>query len=174
MSEGGEIITQPIADSMSEGGELMDAPKVVESATIETVTQAQPVVKFQPEIVSTTTVRMAMTPENLSEGALAAPVSIEMSKDAAAFGVTIKDNLKLIEGIGPKIEEILHKNHILTYSQLASTLPARIKEILLAEGSRFAVHDPSTWPAQALLAANEEWDNLKSYQTYLNAGKKPD
>lgn len=83
------------------------------------------------------------------------------------------DDLKIVEGIGPKIEEILCENGIDSYKKLAATPVNRIKEILLNAGSRFAVHDPGTWPAQALLAANGEWENLKAYQSFLNAGKRP-
>lgn len=87
---------------------------------------------------------------------------------------TAPDDLKVIEGIGPKIEELLVKNGISTFSTLAATPVAQLKEILDAAGSRFAIHDPGTWPAQSLLAANGEWENLKAYQGFLNAGKRPE
>ncbi len=87
---------------------------------------------------------------------------------------TAADNLKVVEGIGPKIEELLNKNSISTFSELAGTPVARLKEILESGGSRYAIHDPGTWPAQSLLAANGEWENLKSYQGFLNAGKRPE
>ena len=84
-----------------------------------------------------------------------------------------RDDLKLVEGIGPKIEEILYKNGIHTYGELYRTPVAHLKEILREAGPRYALHDPGTWSAQALLAANGEWDNLKAYQEFLNAGKRP-
>lgn len=84
-----------------------------------------------------------------------------------------RDDLKIVEGIGPKIEEILFKAGITTYGQLAATSVQQLKDILTSAGPRFAMHDPGTWSAQALLAANGEWDNLKAYQDFLNAGKRP-
>ncbi len=84
-----------------------------------------------------------------------------------------RDDLKIVEGIGPKIEELLFQNGVYTYQQLAETPVEEIRNILVAAGSRFAMHDPGTWSAQALLAANGEWDNLKAYQDFLNAGKRP-
>jgi hypothetical protein len=36
------------------------------------------------------------------------------------------------------------------------------------------MHDPGTWPSQASLAANDQWDTLKSVQGFLKGGKKPD
>jgi predicted flap endonuclease-1-like 5' DNA nuclease len=83
------------------------------------------------------------------------------------------DDLKIVEGIGPKIEEVLRQHGLRSYSDLAGTSVGRLKEILATAGARFAMHDPGTWSAQALLAANGEWDNLKAYQDFLNAGKRP-
>ncbi len=84
-----------------------------------------------------------------------------------------KDDLTVIEGIGPKIQELLFQYGIRSYRQLAATDVTRIKEILRSAGPQLAMHDPGTWTAQALLAANDQWDNLKAYQDYLSAGKAP-
>jgi predicted flap endonuclease-1-like 5' DNA nuclease len=83
----------------------------------------------------------------------------------------IPDDLKIIEGIGPKIEELLNNAGIIKYSQLSETDPAQIKSLLDAAGSRFAMHNPETWSIQAELAKKGEWDKLKEYQDYLNAGR---
>lgn len=85
-----------------------------------------------------------------------------------------RDDLKIVEGIGPKIEQLLFKAGVTTYGQLAATSVQQLKDILLEAGARYAMHDPGTWSAQALLAANGEWENLKAYQDFLNAGKRPD
>ena len=85
-----------------------------------------------------------------------------------------RDDLKIVEGIGPKIEQLLFKAGVTTYGQLAATSVQQLKDILVDAGSRYAMHDPGTWSAQALLAANGEWENLKAYQDFLNAGKRPD
>ncbi len=85
-----------------------------------------------------------------------------------------RDDLKVIEGIGPKIEQLLFAKGITTYGQLAATSVQQLKDILAEAGSRYALHDPGTWSAQALLAANGEWDNLKAYQEFLHGGKRPD
>lgn len=82
-----------------------------------------------------------------------------------------RDDLRVIEGIGPKIEEVLFSNGIQTYRDLAVTSVDRIREILATAGSRYTMHNPGTWSAQANLAANGEWENLKAYQDFLNAGK---
>lgn len=85
-----------------------------------------------------------------------------------------RDDLKIVEGIGPKIEQLLFKAGITTYGHLAATSVQQLKDILATAGPRYAMHDPGTWSAQALLAANGEWENLTAYQDFLNAGKRPD
>jgi hypothetical protein len=82
-----------------------------------------------------------------------------------------KDDLKIVEGIGPKIEQLLFAEGIFTFKQLAVTTPERIKEILRAAGPRYRIHNPTTWPGQSDMAAKGEWERLKQYQTYLNAGR---
>ncbi|MCC6459545.1 MAG: DUF4332 domain-containing protein [Saprospiraceae bacterium] len=81
------------------------------------------------------------------------------------------DDLKIVEGIGPKIAELLHNAGITTWDQLAMTSPYRLREILDAGGSQFNIHDPETWPKQADLATKEDWDALKKLQDELDGGK---
>lgn len=59
------------------------------------------------------------------------------------------DDLKAIDGIGPKIEALLHQAGIRTYAQLAETPVERLREILAQAGPRFRLADPTTWPEQA-------------------------
>ena len=82
-----------------------------------------------------------------------------------------KDNLQLIEGIGPAIAPVLHDRGIHTFSDLAQRSPDEMKAWLREADPSLAMHDPSTWPAQARLAANEQWDVLKDYQDQLRGGK---
>ncbi|SOE20363.1 hypothetical protein SAMN06298216_0858 [Spirosomataceae bacterium TFI 002] len=82
-----------------------------------------------------------------------------------------KDDLKVVEGIGPKIEELCHKAGIYTFADLAASDASRVKKILEDAGSRFQMHDPTTWPAQAALARDGKWDELKNWQDELNKGK---
>lgn len=81
------------------------------------------------------------------------------------------DDLKIIEGIGPKIAEILVAAGISTFAKLAATDVAKLREILDAAGSKFAAHDPTTWPQQAKLAAEGKMDALKVLQDELQGGR---
>ena len=82
------------------------------------------------------------------------------------------DNLKVIEGVGPKIEEILRNSGLSSYSQVSDATPEAIREILLAAGNRYKMYDPTTWPEQAKLANSGEFDKLKELQDTLQGGKK--
>jgi len=82
------------------------------------------------------------------------------------------DDLKKIEGIGPKIASILTEAGYETFAKLAKADPEKIREILLEKGGkRYAMHDPTTWPKQAELAAAGKWDELKKWQDELDGGR---
>ena len=78
------------------------------------------------------------------------------------------DDLKKIEGIGPKIAETLVAAGVTTYADLAKAKPAKISEIIAGVRGN---HIPDTWPQQAKLAADGKWDELKVLQDKLDGGK---
>ncbi len=82
------------------------------------------------------------------------------------------ENLKLVEGIGPKIEKLLKGGGIPNLLALAESEADHLRAILDSEGDRFRVHDPTTWPAQARLAVNGNWELLKEYQEQLKGGRE--
>jgi len=81
------------------------------------------------------------------------------------------DDLKVIEGIGPKIEVLLNNSNIYTWKKLSKTGIGELKKILKAAGSKYQVHDPSTWPEQAALAATWNWTQLEELQEELKGGR---
>ncbi|HHC80564.1 MAG TPA: DUF1049 domain-containing protein [Flavobacteriia bacterium] len=84
-----------------------------------------------------------------------------------------KDDLKKIEGIGPKIEQLCHGIGIYTFQQLADTSVETLQKMLNDAGPRFQIANPGTWPVQAKMAAKGEWDQLKEYQDFLDGGVEP-
>ena len=102
--------------------------------------------------------------------AIVAPVAEAPKKAAKAEKGA--DDLKKIEGIGPKIEQILHEGGITTFAQLADADADAVKELLTAAGPRYAIHNPATWAKQAAMAANGQWDELKELQDKLDGGKE--
>ncbi len=82
------------------------------------------------------------------------------------------DDLTMIEGIGPKIAELLNAAGIGTFAGLATTKPDMVSRILETAGRRYVMHDPSSWPEQARLAADGDWEKLARLQERLSAGKR--
>jgi len=82
-----------------------------------------------------------------------------------------QDDLKAVEGIGPKINELMHKAGINTWAALSSTTVEDIQSMLDEGGSNFSLAEPATWPKQADMAAKGQWDELQSYQDEINAGR---
>ncbi len=90
----------------------------------------------------------------------------------AVFGKKIKqDDLKIVEGIGPKIEELFHNAGIKTWKDLSETAVEKLQQILDSAGERFKVHTPTTWPEQAKLAYEGKWKELLKWQDELDGGK---
>ena len=102
---------------------------------------------------------------------VAAFVAAVVAAPVVAAISTKPDDLKVVEGIGPKIEGLLNDAGIYTFAELANTASERIKEILVAAGPRFQMHDPGTWPQQSAMARDGKFDELKKWQDELNKGK---
>ncbi len=81
------------------------------------------------------------------------------------------DNLRKIEGIGPKVAQLLNEAGILTSEQLAQTESDRLRTILEEAGGVFKAMDPASWPEQAGLAAKGDWEALKILQDQLDGGR---
>jgi len=97
-----------------------------------------------------------------------APKKEAAPKKAAAPKATKADDLKKVEGIGPKIAETLSAAGITTFAELAKAKPAKIAEIIADVRGN---HVTDTWPAQAKMAAEGKWDELKKWQDELDGGK---
>ena len=82
------------------------------------------------------------------------------------------DDLKVIEGVGPKIATILEEGGITTWEELANAPTEKVKELLEAAGPRYRVHDPATWSKQAQLAHEGQWEELEALQDRLDGGRE--
>jgi len=109
--------------------------------------------------------------------AAAAPAAkpAKAAKIALPSGKKItQDDLKMVEGIGPKIEGLLHAGGIKTWQELADAPEADVQKILDEAGPRYRMHQPATWAKQAQMAANAEWERLEKYQDWLEGGRAPE
>jgi predicted flap endonuclease-1-like 5' DNA nuclease len=141
------------------------------------VPPAEPVVPAEPELAE----EVAAEPEDFVEEPMPAEpeVPAEPEPEPAlpaeepaekAEAEAEKQNLKRIEGIGPKIESVLHAAGVLSYAQLAESTPAQLQEIL--DDARIRIADPTTWPEQAALAAAGDWQGLELLQSQLKGGRR--
>ncbi len=85
---------------------------------------------------------------------------------------SIKDNLTKVEGIGPKIKDLLNDDSIWSFKQLSETAVSRLEKILENAGPRYRVHSPKTWPKQAKMADDGKWDELKVWQDNHKGGRE--
>jgi predicted flap endonuclease-1-like 5' DNA nuclease len=90
----------------------------------------------------------------------------------AGFVIKNANDLTVVEGIGPKINELFNNAGIKTFAQLAKQTVPQMRKILDDGGSRFRIANPSTWAQQSALAAENKWDELKKLQDKLSAGVK--
>ncbi|MRX41155.1 hypothetical protein GJU43_17860 [Flavobacterium sp. LC2016-23] len=91
----------------------------------------------------------------------------------AVMGEKIKENdLTIVEGIGPKIEVLFKNAGISTWHELSEASTEKLQSILDEGGENYAIHNPGTWPKQALLAYEGKWQELKDLQDNLRAGKE--
>ena len=79
----------------------------------------------------------------------------------------VPEDLKVVEGIGPKIEVLLKESGIKGLKDLSIVPIENLKEILAKGGARYRLNDPSSWPEQARLLVNGEVDKLKTYASDL-------
>jgi predicted flap endonuclease-1-like 5' DNA nuclease len=97
----------------------------------------------------------------------------DSSLAAGILGKKIKqDDLKIVEGIGPKIEALFNEAGIKTWYDLSQSSTEKLQSILNSGGENYAIHNPSTWARQALLAFEGKWQELKDWQESLLGGKE--
>lgn len=101
----------------------------------------------------------------------ALPDKTEISLKTASPVKAKPDDLKIIEGIGPKIEELLNNAGIMTFADLAKADKQIVKDVLGNAGPRFQMHDPTSWAKQSELARDGKFEELKKLQDELSAGR---
>lgn len=84
----------------------------------------------------------------------------------------VGDDLKIVEGIGPKIEKLFHNEGIRTWKALGETTVERCQQILDAAGEKYKIHKPATWPKQSEMAYLGKWNELKELQDKMTGGKQ--
>jgi predicted flap endonuclease-1-like 5' DNA nuclease len=150
--------------------------KVVEK-TVDNPLQAARIAALTAEVATIATLKSRITmlesapPKVVEKTVEKTDAAIDLAAaKAAGFSLKTADDLEVIEGIGPKIAELFHKDGIHTFAQLSRTPTSQIQTMLDAAGANFRLANPETWPDQADLAARNRWTALKAMQDGLTAG----
>lgn len=91
---------------------------------------------------------------------------------AGSSGQSKGDNLKKIEGVGPKVAHLLDVAGFDSYKKIAGASADELHEAIKDEGPTFAAMDTSTWAEQAKLAAEGKWEELSALQDELKGGRR--
>ena len=144
-----------------------------EAAKVEVAAVAAPVKAKSAKVIVEAPVAVEAVAVAVEAVAVETPVVVEaVAAVIEETPVVVKaDDLKKIEGIGPKIEELFHAAGIMTFAQLSETSVEAMEAILTEAGPRFSTHNPGTWAQQAGLAAAGKWAELKAWQDELDGGK---
>ncbi len=107
------------------------------------------------------------------------PVSNEPVKFASSgsaserniYSVLTSDNLQVIEGIGPKMDEVMKKYGVHSWKARSENTHDSLRAILDKENPKhYRIIDPTTWPDQAKLAHQGKWFDLIKMQKHLDTG----
>ena len=94
---------------------------------------------------------------------------VAAEKEAAQAALRERgEDFSIIEGVGPAVTDFLHSIEIRTFAALAAADAIELKAQLKARRNNIA--DPITWPQQAQLVVDNDWEALKQLQATL---KKP-
>lgn len=130
--------------------------------------KAAPVAKAEP-VAAAPVVEEAPAPKAEAKK----PAAKKTAKIELPNGKKIKvDDLKVVEGIGPKIEGLLNEAGINTWADLAAAATEKVQGVLDAAGPRYRMHNPATWSKQAQLCVDAKWEELVEYQDHLKGGKE--
>lgn len=125
-----------------------EATKTVAKKATATKKAKTPVAKVTKETVKTVKTTPAAKTTTVKK-----TVKTPTSKTTTIGTTTVKNNkkddLKRVDGIGPKIERLLNIAGIKTLEQLATAKEADLKAVLVEAGPRFKMHNPADWSKQA-------------------------
>lgn len=100
------------------------------------------------------------------------PVDLDLDAARSVLGKRVRlDDLTVVEGIGPKIAELCDGIGITTWRGLADAEVTDLRSMLADAGSRYQVHDPTTWPTQAGCLADGRWADFVAMTSGPSGGR---
>ena len=165
----------PPAHTNTQTSALMQPPPSSASNVEAAVAPVKTAVPAKPKASKPTTAKPKATkPKAPSKPKDAKPaMSFDLAAaKAAGFSIKQADDLTVIEGIGPKINDLFKDNGIKTFADLAKQTVPQMRAVLDKGGARYRIANPATWAQQADLAAKNQWADLKKLQDELSGGIK--
>ncbi len=101
-----------------------------------------------------------------------APAAVATPKAIVSATKGGKDDIEIIEGIGPKIAKVLADNGITTFAALAESKADDITAMLKASGGRFSLANTASWAEQAALLRDGKMVEFKKLTDELVGGVK--
>ena len=156
---------------------------VLPNGAAETVVQeapkSKPVTKKEQPTAAPSAQEKEVTKAPVAEAKAATETPKGETKASKSEKITLpsgkkvkQDDLKMVEGIGPKIEGLLNDGGIVTWEDLATAPTEKVQAILDEAGPRYRMHDPATWAKQAKLAHEGKWEELEELQDRLDGGRE--
>lgn len=146
--------------------EAAESPVVARDVSVDApITPARVLEPSPPNIVTPAAAKVESAPTRLADEITPPPITppaAPLSADAPP--IVAADDLKRINGIGPKIEEILNAAGIRSFDDLARAEASALCDVLTMHNVRLRTTDTSTWPTQAALASKGAWGELNLIQ----------
>ena len=166
------IIANYLTAAIIEGLKEREIDKDAQEAAEKAAPKKEATTEAAPATASAATTEAAPAAKEAAATGDTATAPAAEAKEAAPEVIEhTPDDFTKIEGIGPKINQIMIDGGVTTYGAMAYAKPEQLKDILAAAGNRYKMHDPTSWPQQAKLAEDGKWDELKTLQDELQAGK---
>ncbi len=170
-------VTAAVAEGLAErrsekAAEKQEKEMDADESAVKAEAPAEKKAKAEPakEAVKQAPAKAEAKPEEAPEAAAPEKEEAKEVKKEAKADKEQDDDLTKIEGIGPKAAEALIQAGLNTYEALSGADPEEIKEMLTEASSRLAHLDPGSWPKQAKMAADGEWEALEAWQEKAKGG----
>ena len=134
---------------------IEDVKERIEDYTEDVKEKVEDVTGKKTSVKKTATKKKTTTKKTTAKKVIVKKVVIEKTD--------VKDDLKVIKGIGPVLETSLNDLGITAYEQLAKMTIKDITSVLAGAGINTKIYDLSGWKAQAKLALKGDMEAVKNW-----------
>lgn len=164
------IAADPASDARTAQLEALHEER--RAATPAPATANAPLVNATASTTANASAANKSTTKNAPRKPAVGASTLDLVAATTELGTTVKlDDLKLIEGIGPRIEALFKADGVTTWRELSKANVERLQGVLDAAGPRYKMHNPASWPKQAGLLADGKWAEFKTLTDKLKDGR---